>query len=119
MEVPKLIENQTKYYLWRTLQECHDKRKNWYIFFWNMFIFLTFISVFGMALYLCAIRKKQNVEDTGKFQRDQEYILNKIRAFKEQDSYRKQSQSMTQLPYPVSESLAPDIIPDPPSGYVY
>jgi len=118
-EIPKLIENDTKYYLWQTLQDCHHKRKEWYLFSWNIFIFLAFISVFGLALYICALRKKTAAEDKEKFQKDQEYILTKIRALKEQDSYRNQLKTMTQLPVPVSESLAPEIVPEHPSGYAY
>lgn len=119
---PKLIEPETKYHLWQTLQSCHDKRKNVFIGSWNLIIFLVFISVFGLGLYFCYIRRKRNLEEGNqkeKMQKDQEYILTKIRALKELDSYRNQMKSVTQLPIPVSEKLAPNLLPDHPSGYAY
>ena len=73
-------------------------------------------------MYLCYYRRKRNLEEENsedKMRKDQEYILTKIRALNELDSYRKQQKSVTGLPFPVSEKLSPDIVPDHPSGYAY
>jgi len=119
---PKLIEPLTRFQIGQTLHACHDTRKHWYLVSWNLIIFLAFISVFGFALYLCYYRRKRNLEEENseeKMRKDQEYILTKIRALKELDSYRKQQKSVTGLPLPVSESLDPGNLPDHPSGYAY
>lgn len=119
---PKLIEPATRFQMGQTLNACHDTRKHWYLVSWNLMIFLAFISVFGFALYLCYYRRKRNLEEENseeKMRKDQEYILTKIRALKELDSYRKQQKSVTGLPLPVSESLDPVNLPDHPSGYAY
>jgi hypothetical protein len=122
MEIPKLIENHTKYYLFETLRSCHHYRQNSYVFQWNLFIFILFVTVFGFGLYLCAQRKKMLAEDSpNKLQKDQEYILNKIKEMREIEKVQTQMKMMTQLPVstPISSEYDTKRLPDHSSGYAY
>lgn len=125
MEGPKLIENHTKYYLLETLRACHNYRQNSYILTWNLFIFITFVVVFGFGLYLCAQRKRMLAEDSPKkLQKDQEYILNKIKEMREVERIQTQMKTMTQLPVtpssvPVSSEYDRKRLPEHSSGYAY
>jgi polyferredoxin len=106
IERPKLIESDIQYSLFHSLKMCHNHRATIYVLVWNIAIFLIFISVFGIALYLCAKNKKDNVENREKMISDQKYVLNKIRELREVDSYRNQMNTLTKLPVH-------------PSGYEY
>lgn len=122
MEVPKLIENQTKFYILETLRSCHDYRQKKYIFTWNLCILFFFVVIFGFTLYLCAERKKMNNKNTShKTQNDQEYILNKIREMREIEVYNTQMKTMTQLPVsvPISSEYDNTRLPEHSSGYAY
>ena len=118
MEGPRLIENHTKHYLLETLRSCHNYRQKSYIFTWNVFIFITFVVVFGFGLFLCAQRKKMLKDNShNKLQKDQEYILNKIKEMREVERTQKQMKTMTQLP--ISSEYDSKRLPEHSSGYAY
>jgi F0F1-type ATP synthase membrane subunit a len=122
MEGPRLIENHTKYYLLETLRACHNYRQNSYIFTWNLFIFIIFVVVFGFGLFLCAQRKKMLKDNLpNKIQKDQEYILNKIKEMREIETSQKQMKTMTKLPMstPISSEYDLKRLPEHSSGYAY
>ena len=126
MEGPRLIENHTKHYLFETLRACHNYRQNSYIFTWNLLIFIIFVAVFGFGLLLCAQRKKMLAENSpNKLQKDQEYILNKIKEMREIERTQKQMKTMTQLPMtssistPISSEYDRKRLPEHSSGYAY
>ena len=124
MEGPRLIENHTKYYLLETLRACHNYRQNSYIFTWNLFIFILFVVVFGFGLFLCAQRKKMlNDNLPNKLQKDQEYILNKIKEMREIETSQRQMKTMTKLPttssIPISSEYDRKRLPEHSSGYAY
>jgi hypothetical protein len=116
---PKLIENQTKNFILDNLRSCHDYRQKRYIFTWNLMIFIFFVTIFGFTLYLCALRKQRN--ETKSPQKDQEYILNKIKEMREMEKYHSQMKSMTKLPVtiPISSEYDRKRIPEHSSGYAY
>lgn len=118
-QYPKLIENQTKNFIMDNLRSCQDYRQNRYIFTWNLMIFIIFVTVFGFTLYLCSQRKKMN--ETKSPQKDQEYILNKIKEMREMEKYQTQMKYMTQLPVtvPISSEYDQKRIPEHSSGYAY
>ena len=87
MEIPKLIEYQTKNLIMENLRSCHQYRQKRYLFTWNLSIFCIFAVIFGLTLYLCAQRKKWNHNKSP--QNDQEYILNKIREMREMENHQK------------------------------
>jgi len=122
MEVPRLIENQTKHYILETLRTCHDFRQQKYIFTWNLLILIIFVIIFGFTLYLCAQRKKlMHSNSSEKMKNDQGYILNKIREMREMEKYQTQMKMMTQLPVsvPISSEYENKRLPEHSSGYAY
>jgi len=119
METPKLIENQTKNFLLESLRSCHNYRQKTYLITWNLMIFLIFVIVFGFGLYYCAQRKK--MKDTIKTktqQKDEEYIVNKIKEMREMERQIQMRMTTTQLPVPISSHM-PSQIGEHPSGYAY
>ena len=119
MELPKLIENQTRNFILENLRSCHQYREKTYLFTWNLMIFVIFISIFGLTLYLCAERKKMRNNQSP--QKDQEYILNKIKEMREIENYKIQMKTMTQLPVtvPISSEYDSKRLPEHSSGYAY
>ena len=103
LEYPRLIENNAKYYMHQTLQKCHENKVHIYTTLWNVMIAVIFIVTTAIILYLCAKRKKTPDEEQERLWREQSYVLDKIRSFKELDSYHKQSSTLTKLP--VSEPM--------------
>jgi hypothetical protein len=98
MEQPRLIENKTRDFLWSSLQTCHQKKINFYTGSFNVIILISFIGVFGYALYL-SIKKQESPYE--KYQRnlaDQKYILEKIRHYKGQMDSMNEAKNITNLP---------------------
>ena len=114
METPKLIEYQTKNFLLESLRSCHHYRQKTYLITWNLMIFIIFVSVFGFGLYYCAQRKKmKDYSKTKMQQKDEEYIVNKIKEMREMER-----QTRLQLPVPISSHMPSQIV-EHPSGYAY
>lgn len=98
MSSPKLIEPSTKYFLFNTLEQCHKTRVELYSTIWNVSIVVGFVLITGIILYLCFKRKRTPDENQQKLLKEQSYILDKIRSFKELDSYRTEHNSISKLP---------------------
>jgi hypothetical protein len=97
--VPQLIDNYTKYYLYDTLQSCHQKRVKYNTILFNVIVFVLFVSVFGSILYYCYRRKPDIHHTREQMERDQQYVLSKIRFFQEQSQKIRESGSpLTGLP---------------------
>jgi hypothetical protein len=103
MEGPKLIENSSMNYLRHSLYTCHEKRIKHYSNALNIMIFVTFVGIFGSALYLCYNKQETPYEKHRRNLKDQEYILEKIR-FVENEKLQ-QAESLTNLPYIYSPML--------------
>lgn len=56
--MPSLIDQNTKYYLYNTLQKCHTTRVNIYTYALNIGVLVLFILIFGLALYYSYKNKK-------------------------------------------------------------
>jgi hypothetical protein len=97
METPRLIEPTARNFLSSTLQKCHDTRITIYTYAFNIIIFVSFVLVFGTALYYCYKNKPTEYEKQQQMLRDQQYILSKIRYYQGVQADRKTS-SITQLP---------------------
>jgi hypothetical protein len=96
---PKLIDNYTKYYLYDTLYACHQTRVKYHTILFNAIVFIVFVVVFGGALYYCYRRKPGIVQSREQMQRDQQFILSKIRFYQEQNQKIRESASpITGLP---------------------
>jgi len=122
MELPKLIENQTRHFILENLRHCHHYRQKTYLVTWNLVIFITFVTIAGLTLYLCAQRKKYKDDNSlKKRENDQEYILNKIKEMREMENHQIKIKSMTQLPVSISVSSEYESkrLPEHSSGYSY
>ena len=98
-EGPQLIDNPTKFYLYDTLYSCHQKRIKYHSILFNAIVFIVFIGGLGVALYYCYRRKPSIEQSRSQMERDQQFILSKIRFYQEQNQKIRESASpITGLP---------------------
>jgi hypothetical protein len=96
---PRLIDNTAKYYLYNTLAACHQTRVKYHSIILNVLVFVVFSAVFGGALYYCYRRKPTLDQTRAQMERDQQFILSKIRFYQEQNAKIRESASpITGLP---------------------
>jgi len=96
---PRLIDNSAKYYLYNTLSICHETRVKYHSIILNVMVFLVFSGVVGGALYYCYTTKPTNEQSKHQMERDQHFILSKIRFYQEQNQKIRESASpITGLP---------------------
>jgi type IV secretory pathway TrbF-like protein len=100
LDYPRLIENSSKNYLFQTLQKCHNHRVTIYYYALNIGILVLFFGIVGSVLYYSYKNKLSPYEAEQKMMKDQEYIMSKIRYYKEDAKKTKESQSsfITDLP---------------------
>jgi hypothetical protein len=96
--VPKLIENGAHVTMSNLLHKCHDNRVNIYLYTLNIGILLLFILITGFTLYYCHKTKTTPEENRQKMLKEQEYILSKIRHYKEHQRNIASKASITGLP---------------------
>jgi hypothetical protein len=94
---PRLIEPSAKYFLYNTLNQCHNNRVLIYSWVLNVSVFLIFIGVFGAALYYCRKRKLSPEQQYQKMMKEQAYIMSKIR-FYQNERIEHPLSSITSLP---------------------
>lgn len=96
---PNLIDTDAKIFLDATLQKCHETRVKFHSIALNIIVLVVFCSVVGTFLYY-RYRTKPTTEDANyKIMKDQEYVLSKIRYFKEEnEKMNKHSSPITGLP---------------------
>jgi uncharacterized protein YcfL len=101
MEQPSLIEASTKNYLFNTLKQCHNNRVNLYYYVFNAIVFLIFIAIVGTILYRCSMNKPTEYERQQKILRDQQYVMSKIRYYKDEveDNDNQHNTRLTNLPF--------------------
>lgn len=97
MDIPRLIDNNARFYLYQTLQKCHENRVQLYTIALNVIVFLVFVLVTGSILYYNYKNKLTDEELHQKMIRDQQYILSKIRYCQEEKQKRNTS-DITTLP---------------------
>jgi len=95
---PRLIESGASTYMKYILNKCHETRTHIYLNSLNIIVFLVFCFIFGLALYYCYRRKLSPDQEAEKMLKDQEYILSKIRFYKEHQKHISNSAKITQLP---------------------
>ena len=101
MEYPRLIENTAKNYLYQTLKQCHNNRVTIYYYVFNITIFVLFVSIVGLTLYYCKRNRLSDVEKRKKMLRDQQYVLSKIKFYKDEVVEHKYNMSdIKTLPVP-------------------
>jgi hypothetical protein len=101
MDSINLIEPNVKNYLYDTLQKCHSTRISIYYYVLNIGVLLFIIGVFGFALYYSSKQKMSDYQMQQKLIKDQNYVLSKIRYFKEDKKNMEESKmsSITNLPF--------------------
>jgi hypothetical protein len=101
MDPPSLIDASAKNYMFNTLKQCHTTRVNIYYYVFNIGIFLLFVAVVGTILYRCSLNKPTEYERQQKLLQDQQYVMSKIRYYKnEVDNNENQHITrLTNLPF--------------------
>jgi hypothetical protein len=104
MDNINLIEPNVKNYLYDTLQKCHSKRISIYYYVFNIGVLLSMVVIFGLGLYYSSKQKLTDYEKNQKLIKDQEYVLSKIRHYKEDKKNLEESQmtGITNLPFTIS-----------------
>ena len=99
-----LIEPNVKNYLFDTLQKCHSKRVSIYYYVLNIGVVVSVALIFGLGLYYSSKQKLTDYEQKQKLIKDQEYVLSKIRYYKEDKKKLDESQmtGITNLPFTTS-----------------
>jgi len=96
---PQLIDDSAKMYIDVLLQKSHEVRINRNYTILNVAIVFAFVFIFGGFLYYCYVNKPTKRESNYKIMKDQEFVLSKIRWFKEQnEKVNKMSSPITGLP---------------------
>jgi len=100
MEQPSLIEASTKNYLFNTLKQCHNNRINLYYYVFNISVFLIFVAIVGTLLYRRNTNKPTEYQRQQKLVHDQQYVMSKIRYYKEEvvDNENQHITRLTNLP---------------------
>jgi len=98
MSGPRLIEPTSRYYMSEILQKCHENRLSIYQYTFNIGIFIIFITIVGLVLYYCYRSKLTPEEEYNKKIKEQQYILSKIRFYKENQRAIQSKSDITSLP---------------------
>jgi hypothetical protein len=95
---PRLIEYGAKNYMSGILNKCHENRVNIYLYVLNIGVFIGFVLICGLVLYYCRKNKMTPEEEYQKQIREQEYILSKIRYYKDHQRSIASRSTITGLP---------------------
>lgn len=95
---PRLIETGAKSYMCNILNKCHDNRVNIYLYTLNCGVLILFLLITGATLYYCHKTKATAPENYQKMMNEQEYILSKIRYYKDHQRNIASKASITGLP---------------------
>lgn len=98
IDMPRLIEPKCRSYMSEILNKCHDNRVNIYLYSLNIGVLVLFILVVCLVLYYCYKTKMNPEEEHQKKIKDQEYILSKIRFYKEHQRSIASKATITELP---------------------
>ncbi len=93
---PSLIDEGVKTYLGNKLIGCHEYKMTIYSYFMNTIYFIGMVLIFVVILYFSRNPKMTPYEKAVKMQKEQEYIVSKIRDYREEK--QKYSSLITDLP---------------------
>ena len=82
METPSLIDMNFRNYLYEKLRTCHDHKLNIYSYVLNIGFFLGFVLLMLIIFFLAKKPKLTPEELAEKMNREQHYIVSKIRDYK-------------------------------------
>jgi F0F1-type ATP synthase membrane subunit a len=92
---PSLVEDGVKNFMNTTLNNCYQKKMEVYSWVVNITCFVVFFILLVSILYLFKKPKLTPYEMNEKMQREQEYVVSKIRDYKEM---HRSSSRITDLP---------------------
>jgi len=95
---PKLIEHGAHSYMSDVLNKCHNNRVNIYLYALNAGVLIIFIVITCLILYYCHKTKTTPEENRDKMRKEQEYIMSKIRYYKDHQRSIESRASITGLP---------------------
>jgi len=84
MDLPKLIDDNVFQNIQQTLQSCHENRVKFYSNALNILVLVVFVTVVFLALYYSYRKKPTQYEQQQQMLEDQQYVLSKIRYYREQ-----------------------------------
>lgn len=94
-----LIDPSFRNYMFHTLRSCHQYRENIYYYILNFGILFVFVIIAGLALYNCSLNKMSDLEKQQKMVQDQQYVMSKIRHYKqEMEDNKEMMTNITNLP---------------------
>lgn len=95
---PQLYEPGVKEYMHGILNKCHENRVNIYMYVLNISVVVVFLGTLAIILLYCYRNKLTPEEQHARRVRDQEYVLSKIRYYKDQQRVIDSRASITGLP---------------------
>ena len=79
-----LVDKPFQYFMNEKLNQCHTNRTNIYYYVFNVSILLIFIGVVALILFYSHKNKLSDVEKQRQLLHDQQYVLSKIRFYKDE-----------------------------------
>ena len=98
MDAPRLIEQGAYSYMSNVLHKCHDNRVSIYLYLLNFGVLIVFLLCTGIILYCCYKHKSTPEENRQKMMKEQEYIVSKIKYYKDHQQNIASRSSITGLP---------------------
>jgi len=95
---PRLIESGAHGYMNEILQTCHSNRVSIYLYALNIGVLVIFVGIVALVLYYCHANKPTPEEAYQKQLKEQEYVLSKIRYYKDHQRNIASRASITGLP---------------------
>tara|TARA_B100001094_G_C17732397_1_gene577189 strand:- start:221 stop:550 length:330 start_codon:yes stop_codon:yes gene_type:complete len=97
---PKLIEDNVKYFLGQSLNNCHNFKEHYFSNIYNIAFFIGFILLIGIILFFNYKGNKSAKEIRIKQQRDKEHIILKLLKIKREniDDRKMRNNLITNLP---------------------
>lgn len=95
----QLVDFSFYHHMNSTLQQCHNNRMNVYYYVFNIGVLVLFFIISGIILYYCYKNKQSDTAKKKQMYHDQQYVLSKIRFYKdEMDKQDQMVSQITQLP---------------------
>jgi hypothetical protein len=96
---PNLIDDSARFYMEDLLQKAHTTRMKYHQLWFNGLLVFLFVVIFGGILYYRYKTRPSPQESFNRLMSDQEYVLSKIRFFKEENQrIHAMSSPITNLP---------------------
>lgn len=97
---PDLIENNVKYFIGQSLNNCHAFKDKYYNNIFNIVVLVCFILLIGIILFFNYKGNKSTKDIRIKQQKDKEYIIHKLLKIKQEniDDRKMRNNLITNLP---------------------